>query len=101
MKAILLAAGKGTRISRMIESVPKSTLPINGIPLIRIIVTMLLKEKFDVSVCVGYQAGKIKKALEANLNKLKVKNLYLDLYSEQDRFVSMVENIYNIGRPLK
>ena len=38
---------------------------------------------------------KIKKTLELNLNKLKVKNLFLDLYSNEDRFVSMIEHIYN------
>ena len=32
MKAILLAAGRGTRIARNVEMVPKSTLPIEGEP---------------------------------------------------------------------
>lgn len=64
MKAILLAAGKGTRISRMVKAVPKSTLPIDGVPLIRLTVMMLLKENFDVSVCVGYQKEKIYEALD-------------------------------------
>ena len=63
MKAILLAAGKGTRISRMIEEVPKSTLPVAGIPLIRQTVSMLLKRKIEVVVCVGYKQHKIKEAL--------------------------------------
>ena len=35
MKAIILAAGRGTRIARNVEQVPKSTLPIDGVPLIR------------------------------------------------------------------
>ena len=35
MKAILLAAGRGTRIARNVEMVPKSTLPVDGAPLIR------------------------------------------------------------------
>ena len=39
---------------------------------------------------------KIKKALEANLNKLKVKSLFTDLYSNEDRFVNMIEEIYNV-----
>ncbi|HAN44527.1 MAG TPA: cholinephosphate cytidylyltransferase [Ruminococcaceae bacterium] len=64
MKAILLAAGKGTRISRMVKDVPKSTLPINGIPLIRHTVSMLLDTGMEVCVCIGYQKEKIKQALD-------------------------------------
>lgn len=64
MKAILLAAGKGTRISRMVKDVPKSTLPVNGIPLIRHTIMMLLEEGMEVSVCVGYQKEQIYNALD-------------------------------------
>lgn len=63
MKAILLAAGKGTRIARNVERVPKSTLPIDGVPLIRRSVEMLQKEGIECVVCTGYEEGKIKKAL--------------------------------------
>lgn len=64
MKAILMAAGKGTRISRMIEEVPKSTLPINGVPLIRHTIQMLLEANMEVYVCLGYEKEKIIEALE-------------------------------------
>ena len=64
MKAILLAAGKGTRISRMIEQVPKSTLPINGVPLIRYTVEMLMRRGIECCVCVGYKKEKIYEALD-------------------------------------
>lgn len=63
-KAILLAAGRGNRISRMIRDVPKSTLPLNGIPLIRITVEKLLRLGLEPMVVVGYQKDSIKKALE-------------------------------------
>ncbi len=64
MKAILLAAGRGTRISRMIEPVPKSTLPIMGTPLIRYTTKMLQQYGMSVIICVGYEKEKIYKALE-------------------------------------
>lgn len=64
MKAILLAAGKGTRISRMVKAVSKSTLPINGVPLISRTVDMLIGEGFEVVVCVGYQQEVIKDVLK-------------------------------------
>lgn len=63
MKAFILAAGRGTRISRMIANVPKSTLPINGKPLIRITVEKLLEANIEPIVCVGYQKDKIYEAL--------------------------------------
>ena len=63
MKAILLAAGKGTRISRMVKEIPKSTLPVNGIPLIRRNVDMLQKKGMEIIVCVGYQQETIRNIL--------------------------------------
>lgn len=64
MKALLLAAGKGTRISRMIEPIPKCTLPVNGEPLIRHTVKMLKNRGLDVVICVGYKKEKIYEALK-------------------------------------
>lgn len=64
MKAILLAAAKGTRISRMIEPVPKSTLPILGKPLIRYTVEMLEEFGIWTVVCVGSQKECIYDALK-------------------------------------
>ncbi|WIV18896.1 phosphocholine cytidylyltransferase family protein [Paenibacillus polygoni] len=64
MKAILLAAGRGTRISRMIEDIPKSVLPIDGTPLIRRSVMMLIKKNIHPIICVGYRKNKIFEALE-------------------------------------
>lgn len=64
MKVILLAAGKGTRISRMIEEVPKSTLPIAGKPLIRRTVEIFNDRGIECVVCTGYKKEKIEEALE-------------------------------------
>lgn len=63
MKAILLAAGRGTRISRMVQAVPKSTLPIDGVPLIRGTVEKLQKTGISTVICVGYEQKKVRKAL--------------------------------------
>ncbi|MBQ7973001.1 MAG: phosphocholine cytidylyltransferase family protein [Lachnospiraceae bacterium] len=64
MKAILLAAGRGTRISRMVKEIPKSTLPIDGTPLIALTVDMLQKRGIETVVCVGYQQEAIREALK-------------------------------------
>lgn len=55
MKAIVLAAGIGSRISDKINGLPKSMLKINGKTIISQTVDMLLKNGFDVGVCVGYK----------------------------------------------
>lgn len=78
MRAIILAAGKGTRISRMVKAVPKSTLPINGIPLIRLTVEMLQSEGIDITVCVGYKRKKVEEAL-SGLNLNYYYNPYYDI----------------------
>jgi len=64
MKAILLAAGKGTRISRMVQDIPKSALPVNGVPMIRQTVDLLQKRGFEIIVCVGYQQDVVREALK-------------------------------------
>lgn len=64
MKAILLAAGRGTRIARNVEMVPKSTLPVDGVPLIRRSVGLLQEAGMECVVCTGYKEEKIKEALK-------------------------------------
>lgn len=78
MKAIILAAGRGTRISRMIDDVPKSTLSINGEPLIRRTVKMLASHDIQIVVCTGYQDQKIKEAL-AGLPVIYYYNPFFDI----------------------
>lgn len=78
MKGFILAAGRGTRISRMIANVPKSTLPINGKPLIRITVESLLEAGIEPIVCVGYQKEKIYQAL-SGLNVKYYNNPFFEI----------------------
>lgn len=63
MKAILMAAGVGSRISRSVNK-PKSTLEIDGVPLITRTVDMLISKGIDVAVVVGFRSDDIRKALE-------------------------------------
>ena len=58
MKAIILAAGMGTRISRFIEEKPKCMVDIGGITLIQYTVDMLMAKGInDIVICVGYKAN--------------------------------------------
>ena len=85
MKAILLAAGRGTRISCMVQDVPKSTLPINGLPLIRHTAQMLLDEGMEVIVCVGYRWEDVETALEG----LEVKYYFNPFYDVTNSIASL------------
>lgn len=79
MKAILLAAGRGTRISRKVERVPKSTLPVDGVPLIRRSVELLQSAGMQCIVCTGYEEQKVKKALEGIENITYCYNPFFDI----------------------
>ncbi len=64
MKAFLLAAGKGSRISKNIPNIPKCTLDVGGKPLIRKTVEMLLENDIEVTVIVGYRYKEVVRVLE-------------------------------------
>ena len=64
MKALLLAAGKGTRISRYLGGNPKCTVNIGDEILIHYTVSLLKKKGInDIGIVVGYQDDVIKEVL--------------------------------------
>lgn len=75
MKAILMAAGYGGRISQFTNE-PKSLLKINNKTIIRHTVEMLLKNNISVTVIVGFKYDLIFKELEG----LNVKFYYNPFY---------------------
>lgn len=86
MKAILLAAGRGTRISKFIKEVPKSTLPVkNGRALIRNTVETMIEKGIEPIVCVGFKYDHIYKALEG----LPVKYYYNPFFTVTNSIASL------------
>lgn len=85
MKAILLAGGRGTRISRYVGEKPKCTLDIGGISLIRNTVEMLLRNRIEVSVVVGYNREMVINSLEG----LNVKYFYNPFYDVTNSIASL------------
>lgn len=47
MKAMIFAAGKGTRLQPLTNTIPKALVEVNGIPMIEIIIRNLIKSGFD------------------------------------------------------
>ncbi|MPM92916.1 hypothetical protein SDC9_140052 [bioreactor metagenome] len=65
MRVLLLAAGRGTRISRYLSGNPKSTVEIGGTSLIAYTVEMFRKKGVNtIGVSVGYRQEQIKEQLK-------------------------------------
>ncbi|WP_096190265.1 phosphocholine cytidylyltransferase family protein [Evansella halocellulosilytica] len=64
MKVIIMAAGRGTRISKDIEKIPKCTLPLGRVSLIRNTINLFLENSIDVCLVVGYQKNHILKEVD-------------------------------------
>lgn len=77
MKAFLLAAGVGSRISDEIGQIPKSLLKVDGKPIIIHTVEMLQKNHIEVIVITGFKHDLIEKCLK-NYN---VKIFYNPFYA--------------------
>lgn len=60
MKAMILAAGLGTRLKPITDTVPKALVEVNGMPILEIIIRRLIKSGFnEVVINVHYYADKI------------------------------------------
>ena len=69
MKAIIFAAGLGTRISRHIGDKPKCLVEVYGVPLIVYTIDLLMKKGiYDIAVVTGYKADLVEKVLPANVH---------------------------------
>ena len=76
MKVILMAAGRGTRISKFIGEKPKSLVDVNGVTLLTHTIDMLKSNGItDISVIVGYKHEMIE-------NELKNQNI--KIYHNED-----------------
>lgn len=61
MKVVLMAGGKGTRISEMFPDIPKPLITIEGVPVLEREIISLRDQGFtDIIITIGYMADKIK-----------------------------------------
>ena len=68
MRVLILAAGRGTRISRYLSGKPKCTVDIgNGLCLIQYTVELLKSRGIDrIGIVLGYQSQVIREVLEGS-----------------------------------
>ncbi|MBW2965866.1 NTP transferase domain-containing protein [Candidatus Woesearchaeota archaeon] len=65
MKAVIMAAGKGTRMLPLTESIPKVLVEINGKPFLYYVLENLKKAGFnDIGIIVGYKKEKFPEFLK-------------------------------------
>lgn len=79
MKALLLAAGRGTRISRYLSGMPKCTVDIGGERLIRYTVELLRDHGIrEIGIVLGYRQEVIREVL-SGLNVVYFYNPFFDV----------------------
>ena len=82
MKAIILAGGVGSRISREVNK-PKSLLDIgDGMPLLRYTVEMLQKKGIDVSIVLGYKKEDKAASTEITSRQIEIKDFLRRYFTE-------------------
>ena len=60
MKVVLMAGGKGTRISELFPDIPKPLIPIDGVPVLEREIISLRDQGFkEIILTIGYMAEKI------------------------------------------
>ena len=60
MKVVIMAGGKGTRISELFPDIPKPLIPIDGVPVLEREIVSLREQGFtDIILTVGYKAEHI------------------------------------------
>ena len=60
MKVVLMAGGRGTRISELFPDVPKPLIPIQNVPVLEREIISLREQGFhEIILTVGYMADKI------------------------------------------
>lgn len=76
MKVVLMAGGRGTRISELFPDIPKPLIPIDNIPVLEREIISLRDQGFtDIILTIGYMAEKIQEYF-GNGEKLGVKIEY-------------------------
>ena len=81
MRAVILAGGKGTRLRPSTSVLPKPLMPIDGMPILNVVISQLEKHGFHrITLAVGHMADMIK-AYFSDGSKFSVR---ID-YSHEDR----------------
>ena len=90
MKALILVAGRGTRISKHTENTPKTLLKVGGKPILQHIVDRVLANNVkDFVIIIGYQKEKIIEFLKTTYPEVNFKFIENEVYLKTNTLYSM------------
>ncbi|MDA3839460.1 MAG: nucleotidyltransferase family protein [Patescibacteria group bacterium] len=72
MKAVILAAGRGSRLRPLTDNIPKPLLKINGISLIEYSISLVSPHVDEIILVVGYLADQIKSYLGESYKGIRI-----------------------------
>ncbi len=91
MKALLLLAGRGTRLGKYTEDSPKTLLKIGGKPILYHIMDRIIANGItDFVIVVGFQKNKIIEALKSEYPNINFKFLENKIYEKSNTLYSML-----------
>lgn len=94
MDVVILAGGKGTRMWPLTYAIPKSLVPINGIPIIQLIVDFFKANNYRKFIfCIGYKGDYIKSSFNSYDHGLDI--TYVDS-GEDANILKRIEDCKNI-----
>jgi len=93
MKAVILAAGRGSRLGKITERKPKSLVEVNGKSILEYQLEALLKNGIkDITLCVGYMGEQIEKYCRENFPMVK--------FSREEAPINNMLSLYNAKESL-
>ena len=96
MKVVILAGGKGTRLSEYTKLIPKPMMKIAKIPIIVRIIKYYYKFGFkDFIIATGYKKKVIEKYFSKNLKSLNIKTIDTGLNSMTGGRIKFLKNFLN------
>ena len=73
MQAVILAAGRGTRMSPITDTRPKPLIPVAGEPFIKHVISRLPRTIDEIVLVVGYMGGMVQKSLGNSFDGRRIK----------------------------
>ncbi len=100
MKAIILAAGMGSRLGHITDKIPKALINLDEKPLLAYSIDILLSNDIeDIIIVTGYKAYKIREFVKRNYPKISVNFIHNSKYDETNNIYSLYLAIRNLEEP--
>jgi len=89
MKAIILAAGRGSRLLPLTETLPKCLLPVAGTTVLSLQLDTLESAGVDEAIVItGFMSGSVEAEIEGRTGPMQVQTLFNPFYQVADNLAS-------------